>query len=226
MKNFLTFIMFMITAISFTREAYAEPYAYSNEDQLLLYATIMGGYYVNQRCHLMTGKDDDAFNIKIGKIKGKLEEKKYRPEILDMLQRAGKDLANSNQCEQDEKEKLSIAVTSAEKLVGNEAFMSSQDKLSPANEDKFISYGKIATGYFINNRCHFISGDAFTTYSNNIATITVKFRSEVSTPQMLLIMQAGGKDFANSYACDEVARQFVTSMADDAKKWADRIHGS
>lgn len=87
-------------------------------------------------------------------------------------------------------------------------------------------YAKVAGGWFINQRCKFISGTDLKSYETDFATITVAMGQVTGNPRMLLGLQSDAMKLADSpkYAgCADLQRQIVAVTSGHVHDWAAEI---
>ncbi len=89
-----------------------------------------------------------------------------------------------------------------------------------------MDYGNIAGGWYLNERCSFLTEDELTTFKKNIASITVALGKETGNPKMLVMMQKSAKGVAynEKYSgCGDEPENIVKQTSTHASAWANQI---
>jgi hypothetical protein len=87
-------------------------------------------------------------------------------------------------------------------------------------------FGRVAGGWFLNERCKLIVGDDLATYKQDVALINVTLAKDLGNPDLLLRIQSSAKKVAYAEkfdSCGQDAKQIVQFTSTHAKKWASEI---
>jgi hypothetical protein len=87
-------------------------------------------------------------------------------------------------------------------------------------------YSVVAGGWWLNQKCKFLSGEEAKTFSRDVAVVNTSLATTVDNPNVVLSIQTSGKKASESekYAsCPSVAQEIVTYAASAASQWSNEI---
>ena len=87
-------------------------------------------------------------------------------------------------------------------------------------------YSVVAGGWWINQKCKFLSGEEVKAFSRDVAIVNTSLATTVDNPNLIMSIQASGKKASESekYAsCPSVAQEIVTYAASAASQWSNEI---
>lgn len=87
-------------------------------------------------------------------------------------------------------------------------------------------FGVVAGGWWLNQKCKFLSGEEIKAFSRDVAVINTSLATSVDNPSLVLSIQASGKKASESekYAsCSSEAQEIVTYAASAANQWSSEI---
>jgi hypothetical protein len=92
--------------------------------------------------------------------------------------------------------------------------------------EAFVDYGNIAGGWYLNERCSFLTEEELTTFNNDVASITVALGKDTSNPKMLAMIQKSAKGVAYNEkfsSCGKEPENIVKQTSSHASAWANQI---
>jgi len=92
--------------------------------------------------------------------------------------------------------------------------------------DALNEFGKVAGGWFLNQRCKFIVGSDLANYERDVGVINVALAKDLSNPELLVRVQLSAQKVANSEkfaSCGDDVKQIVQLTSNHAKNWAAEI---
>lgn len=87
-------------------------------------------------------------------------------------------------------------------------------------------YSVVAGGWWLNQKCKFLSGEEAKTFSRDVAVVNSSLASTVDNPNLVLSIQASGKKVSESetYAsCPKHAQEIVSYASSAASQWANEV---
>ena len=89
-----------------------------------------------------------------------------------------------------------------------------------------VDYGKVAGGWFISQRCDFLSPEQAASFKSDVVNITVALGKDLGSPAMLYQVQQSAKTSTDSEkysGCGERNKDIVTAVTAQAKAWSEQI---
>lgn len=87
-------------------------------------------------------------------------------------------------------------------------------------------YSVIAGGWWLNQKCKFLSGDEARSFSRDVAVVNTSLATTIDNPNLIMSIQASGRKASESepYAsCPTQAQEIVSYSASAANQWANEV---